>query len=254
MSTIDVGTTIAPKSDQLNADDLIAGPIVIKITKVTASPGSVEQPVAIYFEGDGGKPWKPCKSMRRLLVSVWGRDGSEYVGRRLTLYRDPNVTYGGIAVGGIRISHMSDIDAPITTALTTSRTKRQPVTVKPLAAPKPAAPPPAPAQNSAPDDPAGADAGPFGVSPPPNGPAPPQPELLTLLGKDGKQYTLPLEKWRNTLVNVIETRPYDQARAAWLDNKQYVDDAYLQSHAASEAARAVEVAWRKRERDREAAS
>ncbi|SFG65643.1 hypothetical protein [Methylobacterium gossipiicola] len=128
----DLSQTIAPKSDQLNADDLIGGPRTIKVTRVTkmAEP---DQPIAIGFEGDGGKPYKPGKSMRRVLVWVWGADGNAYVGRRMTLYRDDKVQFGGMAVGGIRISHMSDIAAPVTMALTEKRASRKPFTVKPLA-------------------------------------------------------------------------------------------------------------------------
>jgi hypothetical protein len=128
----DLSLTISPKSDQLNADDLIAGPTTIRVSRVAACPGSAEQPIAIYFDGDNGKPYKPCKSMRRVLVQVWGKDGSAYVGRSMTLYRDPNVQFGGVAVGGIRISHMSDIKAPVVLALTASRASRKPYTVAPL--------------------------------------------------------------------------------------------------------------------------
>lgn len=135
----DLAATIAPKSDQLNADDLIAGPRTIKITRVSAS-GDGDQPIAVNFEGDNGKPWKPCKSMRRVLVHVWGRDGNSYVGRSLTLYRDPAVRFGGIEVGGIRISHMSDIDRDVTMALTATRANRKPFTVKPLVVRERAAP------------------------------------------------------------------------------------------------------------------
>lgn len=136
----DMSQTIAPKSDQLNADDLLSAPRTIAITKVSACPGSAEQPIAIFFDGDNGKPYKPCKSMRRLMVTTWGTNGAAYVGRSMTLFRDPAVMFGGVAVGGIRISHMSHIDEPLTVALTASRTSRKPYTVQPLtiAAPKPA--------------------------------------------------------------------------------------------------------------------
>lgn len=127
---IDLAAAIAPKSDQLNADDLIAGPRTIVIARVTARPG--EQPVSIHFEGDDGKPYKPCKSMLRVLALVWGMDGASYIGRRMTLYRDPAVVFGGVAVGGIRISHMSHIDAPKTMALTHTRASRKLFTVRPL--------------------------------------------------------------------------------------------------------------------------
>lgn len=127
----DMRQVIIPKSDQLNADDLLAGPITIKITAVTVRGGQ-EQPVAISYEGDEGKPYKSCKSMNRVLVRAWGPDSSKYVGRSLTLYCDPKVKWGGMEVGGIRISHMSHIDAPITMALTVTRANKKPYTVQPL--------------------------------------------------------------------------------------------------------------------------
>jgi len=134
----DVSKTIAPKSDQLNSDDLIGGPLTIKVTRVNANEGSPEQPINVYFEGDGGKPYRPCKSMRRVMVHVWGKDGAAYVGRSLTLYRDAEVQFGGVKVGGTRISHMSDIQSPQTMALTATRANRKPFTVQPLKAePKP---------------------------------------------------------------------------------------------------------------------
>jgi cell division protein ZapA (FtsZ GTPase activity inhibitor) len=124
--------TIIPKSDQLNADDLISGPITIKVTSVKGT-GDKDVPVAIHYEGDNGKPYKPCKSMRRVLVSAWGdNDKGEYVGRSMTLYRDNDVSFGGIKVGGIRISHLSHIEKDLTLALTVSRASRKPYTVKRL--------------------------------------------------------------------------------------------------------------------------
>ena len=135
---MDITDTLAPKSNQLNSDDLIVGPKTITVTKVTA--GNSEQPVAIGYEGDQGKPWYPCKSMRRVLVAAWGADASAYIGRSMTLFRDPEVSYGGIKVGGIRISHLSDLDSPLSIALTVTRQKRAPYKVQPL---KVTPPPPA---------------------------------------------------------------------------------------------------------------
>ncbi len=129
--------TIIPKSSQLNADDLLGGPRTITVTKVELT--SEEQPVAVSFDGDGGKPFLPGKSMRRVMVNAWGPDASAYVGRSMTLYRDEKVQFGGLAVGGIRISHMSHITRPITMALTASRSNRKPFTVQPLAVAAPAA-------------------------------------------------------------------------------------------------------------------
>jgi len=132
MTPIDLSTTIQAKSDQLNADDLISGPITIKVTGVkgTSEP---TQPIAISYEGDNGKPYKPCKSMRRVMVIAWGSRGADYVGRSMTVYRDNDVAFGGIKVGGIRISHMSHLEGPLTMALTVTRASRKPYTVQPLA-------------------------------------------------------------------------------------------------------------------------
>lgn len=123
--------TIVPKSDQLNADDLIGQTKTITINRVSLLSDK-QQPVAIGYEGDEGKPYKPCLSMRRVLIQVWGDNGNAYIGRSLTLYRDEKVRYGGAEVGGIRISHMSDITAPITLALTATKASRKPFTVRPL--------------------------------------------------------------------------------------------------------------------------
>lgn len=128
---MNLAETIMPKSDQLNADDLIIGAITIKVTAIKGS-NEPQQPVSIHYEGDNGKPYKPCKSMRRVIVSAWGANGAEYVGRSMTLYRDESVLFGGIAVGGIRISHLSHIEKDLTLALTVSRASRKPYTVKRL--------------------------------------------------------------------------------------------------------------------------
>ena len=134
----DMHQTIIPKSDQLNADDLIGRNLTIKITGVDIKGGQ-EQPVSIHFDGDNGKPYKACKSMCRVMVNVWGPDSKKYIGRSMTLYRDPKVKWGGMDVGGIRISHMSDIAEEMTMALTVTRANRKPFTVRPIvvAAPKP---------------------------------------------------------------------------------------------------------------------
>lgn len=131
---MNLSSTIIPKSDQLNADDLITGPRTITITAVES--GSSEQPVLIHYEGENGRPYKPGKSMRRVLVAMWGSEGAAYVGRSLTLYCDPSITFGPDTIGGIRISHATDISGPMTMPLTVKRGKRKPFTVEPLVSPK----------------------------------------------------------------------------------------------------------------------
>lgn len=50
----------------------------------------------------------------------------------MTLYRDPTVTWGGMEVGGLRISHMSHIDKVTMVVLTATKKARKPFTVAPL--------------------------------------------------------------------------------------------------------------------------
>ena len=100
---MDLSTTIAPKSTQLNADDLLIGPRTIKITDVKA--GSAEQPVAIYFEGDNGKPYLPGKSMRRVLVFAWGKNSSAYIGRKCIVHGTPSTCQVASDSGPLFMSH-----------------------------------------------------------------------------------------------------------------------------------------------------
>lgn len=127
---VDLSKTIIAKSDQLNADDLLGGAITVTIEDV--KQGNPDQPIAVFYQGCNGKPWYPCKSMRRVLVAVWGNDGKGYVGKSCTLHRDPEVKFGGIKVGGIRISHMSGLDKDMALGLQVTRGSKKLYTVRPL--------------------------------------------------------------------------------------------------------------------------
>lgn len=127
---MDMTRTIEPRSDQLNFDDVAAQSVTVTITGVTR--GTPEQPVNIETEQYPGRPYKPGKSMRRVLVAAWGKDSSVYAGRRIRLYGDPDVRFGRERVGGIRISHLSHIREPMTVMLTVTRGRRAPFTVQPL--------------------------------------------------------------------------------------------------------------------------
>ncbi len=129
---IDLRTEVVPKSDQLNSDDLIAGPITIEITRVVKNEEAREQRTSIYYKGDRGKPYKPGKSMIDVMGQIWGWDGALYVGRFLTLYRDPDVTFGKTWKGAIRISHMSHIDRAQNPLITMTRGIKRPHHVEPL--------------------------------------------------------------------------------------------------------------------------
>jgi hypothetical protein len=126
--------TIVPKSDQINYDDVMTAALTVRVTGL--AQGNAEQPVIVRIAnaetGAQLRDFKPCKSMRRVLIAAWGDKGKEWVGQRMTLYGDSEVKFGGVAVGGIRISHVSGIAARLTLKLTTTRSKRADYIVEPL--------------------------------------------------------------------------------------------------------------------------
>lgn len=128
---MDITKTVEPRSDQLNYDDVQTTPMTITVESVKQGPP--DQPVELHNIEHPGRPYKPGKSMRRVLIAAWGTDAAKYVGRRITIYGDPTIKFGKDAVGGIRISHLSHITEPLTVALTVTRGKRAPFTVQPLA-------------------------------------------------------------------------------------------------------------------------
>lgn len=126
----EMSAVTAANSDQINADDLVSGPITITILAVKINL-SEQQKVSVSFAGSE-RVWRPCKTCSRVMVAAWGAEKSAYAGKSLTLYRDPKVLWSGAQVGGIRISHMSHIDRDFTIALAESRQKRVMTTVKML--------------------------------------------------------------------------------------------------------------------------
>jgi hypothetical protein len=118
--------TIEPKSDQLNYDDVATASVSVRVVGLAA--GSAEQPVIVRIAnlatGAAMRDYKPCKSMRRVLIAAWGDKGKDWIGQKATLFGDGDVRWGGVAVGGIRISHVSGITAPLKLKLTASKGKR----------------------------------------------------------------------------------------------------------------------------------
>ncbi len=125
--------TIIPKGDQLNSEQLLNGPMTITVTGVAR--GSDDQPIIIHYKGENGRPYKPCKTMRKVLIFAWGEDGNKWVGRSMTLFNDLGVKWAGVAVGGIRISHMTHIERQISLQLTATRGKKEPAIINILTPP-----------------------------------------------------------------------------------------------------------------------
>ena len=127
---LDISNTIEPDSTQINADDLISAPITVTIREV--SKGNTEQPVNIHLVEYPDRAYRPSKSMRRVIVAAWGSDASQYAGRQLKLFRNPDIKFGRDTVGGIEIEAMSHLNKPLEVPLTVSRGKRRKFVVQPL--------------------------------------------------------------------------------------------------------------------------
>jgi hypothetical protein len=135
MQAVDLSNTITPKSDQLNADDLMTCDKVITVTEVKLN-SSDDQPVSVHYQGDDGRPFKPCKSMRRVLITAWGPRADQWVGKSMRLYCDKSVRFGKDAVGGIRVSELTDIEKDLALMLTVTRGRKAEYRVKKMDRPK----------------------------------------------------------------------------------------------------------------------
>ena len=127
---MDLSDTIEAKSDQMNAIDLIMGPRTITVTSVK-KVADKKQPVFIYYEGDNGKPYKPCLGMRRILITEFGKDG-KWEGKQITVFNEPTVVYAGKEEGGIEVSNLSGLDGPKKHKVVLTRGKFKIVTIYPI--------------------------------------------------------------------------------------------------------------------------
>lgn len=128
---MDLTQAIIAKSDQLNASDLISGPRTFTIHEVRE--GNSDQPCQIFLVEWPGRPFKPSKTVMRILVHAWGKETDDWPpGARMTLFRDPTAKWAGEEVGGIRVSHLSHIDGQFKIALRESQKKSVLYTVDPL--------------------------------------------------------------------------------------------------------------------------
>jgi hypothetical protein len=121
-----------PKSDQLNADDFLTKPRDVKIASVDVD-NTRDKKVWIYIEGEPKKPWKPSVTYLRVVSVIWGTPNAAlWIGRELTLYRDPEIHFGPEKVGGIAVSHMDGIERPTAVSVTKTRGKKQTIIIKPF--------------------------------------------------------------------------------------------------------------------------
>lgn len=124
--------TAEPRSDQINADDLIGAPMTVTIKAI--HPGKAEQKYDIELVEVENRAWRPPVTVLRILLAAWGDEAKDWIGQRVTLYRDDSVRFGPEAVGGIRVSHMTGLTdgKPMDVRVSTSRGKRATVRIQPL--------------------------------------------------------------------------------------------------------------------------
>lgn len=124
----------APRSDQWNADDFVGSEgktfTIANVTEGTAEGARHD----IHLAEGGGRVWRPPVTVLRLLSEAWGDDGDNWIGKRVTLYKDTKIRFGSETPGGIRVSHMSNLPGGkrMSVALTATRGRRALTTVDPL--------------------------------------------------------------------------------------------------------------------------
>lgn len=134
----------APRSDQYNADDFVGGAAktftIANVTEGTAEGARHD----VHLEGEK-RVWRPPVTTLRIMEEAWGSETDDWIGKRVTLYKDTEVQFGRDKPGGIRISHMSHLprNQRMTLPSTVTRGRKTLVTVEPLPD-EPTSPPAAP--------------------------------------------------------------------------------------------------------------
>lgn len=108
---MDITAALAPKSDQLDAIELVEPRTFTVDTGSRVGQRDGRAVVEIRLV-DLDRVWRPSKGMLDVIAACWGLDSSKWVGHRVTLYNDREVKFGPDKVGGTRISHISEIDGP----------------------------------------------------------------------------------------------------------------------------------------------
>ena len=110
----DIAPTLVGDSNVLSKADLMDGPQTFTVARVDINLSDKKRPTTIHLVESPGKPFKPNLGMRKLIAKGWGKSSKEYVGRRLTLFHNPDVLWQGKREGGVEVCAMSHIETPFT--------------------------------------------------------------------------------------------------------------------------------------------
>jgi hypothetical protein len=91
----------------------------------------VDKPVIWFKEIDRGFVYN--KTAGHSLAAMFGKDDNTWIGKRVTLYADPEVRFGGEQVGGIRIAGSPDIKEEVKVRIKFPKKKPFEVTLTPTA-------------------------------------------------------------------------------------------------------------------------
>lgn len=128
----DIAPFVEAESNRITADDLIGGPRTFTITKIEGVMQEGKRRMVIHLAESQGKPFMPCKGMVRLLGQLWGPDAAAWVGRGITLFRDPDVRFGADLTGGVRIAAVTHIAQAQGISVRASQKKVKSYKVEPL--------------------------------------------------------------------------------------------------------------------------
>lgn len=121
---------IKKNTDQLNYEDFLGGVTrIVTIAKVEKGRKEAQYDIAIE---EDDRYWRPPATILKLLKLAYGEEAANWVGKRAMLYGDPDVKMKGVKVGGIRVSHLSHLDGPLTAPLTVTRGQTAVFTIQPL--------------------------------------------------------------------------------------------------------------------------
>lgn len=134
MTELHIAPFIESASDRIIGDDLIAGPQTYTITGAKGIVEDKKKRLRLDLDGSA-KPFIPCKGMARLMGHLWGPDASKWIGKTVTLYRDPDVRFGADMTGGVRICAASNIDAQQSVPIRISQKSVKTYKVDPIAQP-----------------------------------------------------------------------------------------------------------------------
>lgn len=138
------------KGEYISAAELGDRRPTFTIAKITISrvedekkKKDVDKPVMWFKEIDRG--WMYCKTTGHCCSAMFGEDDDAWVGKRITLYADPEVRFGSEQVGGIRIAGSPDIAKPMTVRIKFPKKKAYELQLVPTRPPQQQPNPPHPA-------------------------------------------------------------------------------------------------------------